>query len=147
MLIVVALSSHSSQAMYADTNKSAHSIHSIRVEIDYAGYGDLDSDSYQDDILVVTTFYLASSAYYHYYYRISLILPSGTMYSYLVEVKAWVSQVRIYNFFIDHATEAGNYTVIVEAFLVYPDVLYTATGVIFDPPGGSNGGEPTFGAT
>ena len=121
--------------------------HSIAVAITHASYTDLDNDGFEDDVLVVSDFYLQNDDYYEFIYLITLILPSGIYYQYLVQVWAWVDYVSIDNSFYNHATEAGNYTVIIEALLLNPDVYYDVSIVIFDPPGGSDGGKPTFGAT
>ena len=144
-ILITGLSAYNSHGMTTTSAQTNTTQNSIEISINYAGYLDLDQDNYQDDILVVTTFHLASSLYYHYYYRITLVLPSGNWFSYVVEVYAFVDDVVIYNLFYNHATESGNYTVIVEAYLVYPEIIYTVTGAIFDPPGGSNGGDPSFG--
>lgn len=114
------------------------------VSIVYADYLDMDGDCYFDDILVIVQFDLGFSPIYEFYYLISLTLPSGIQYSYLVHVLAWADTIYIYNAFYDHATETGNYTVYVTALLLYPNSASDSVSHIFDPPGGSPGGRPTF---
>ncbi len=119
--------------------------HGIEVTIVDACYTDLDDDSWEDDVLVVVRFDLSSSDYYEFAYVITLTLPSGTSYSYLVIVLAWVDVVYTYNLFFNHATESGDYTVYVKALLVTPATATDSATYVFDPPGGSEGGKPTFG--
>ena len=146
LLIFLMLGSSAANA-YQRSAQTTAPTHSIAVAITHASYTDLDNDGYEDDVLVVSDFYLQNDDYYEFIYLITLILPSGIYYQYLVQVWAWVDYVSIDNSFYNHATESGNYTVIIEALLLNPDVYYDVSIVIFDPPGGSDGGKPTFGAT
>lgn len=117
----------------------------IKVTIENANYLDLDLDSNEDDIHVLLRFDLADFDYYEFAYIITLELPSGIEYSYLVYVWAWIDIVHINNLFYDHATECGNYTVYVDAAMVNPVFATDSETYMFDPPGGSEGGKPTFG--
>ncbi len=146
LLISVLLGSSAVNA-YQNAPQTNNTIHSITVVITHASYTDLDNDGNEDDVVVISDFYLQNDDFYEFIYFITLILPSGMYYQYLVRVWAWVDYVSITNSFYNHATESGNYTVIIEAWLLNPDVYYDISAVIFDPPGGSDGGKPTFGAT
>jgi hypothetical protein len=117
---------------------------SIDVSVVYATYADLDHGGVANDVFSLVRFKLGYSSTYEFYYLITLTLPSGSSYSYLVWVFAWYSDIYIYNVFLNHATESGDYTIAVDALLVSPDIA-TDTGIyVFDPPGGSGGGEPQF---
>ncbi|TFF68224.1 hypothetical protein EU520_00685 [Candidatus Thorarchaeota archaeon] len=117
----------------------------IDVTIEDAYYLDLDPDLIENDVVVYVRFSLADFPYYEFAYIITLQLPSGTEYSYLVYVYAWIDDVYLCNVFFDHATESGNYTVYVEAVMFIPGVATDSGEYVFDPPGGSEGGKPTFG--
>ncbi len=117
----------------------------IKVTIEDACYLDLDQDLIENDVLVIVRFDLADFPYYEFAYVITLQLPSGIQYSYLVYVFAWVHTVRLHNVFFDHATESGDYTVFVDALMVYPAIAEDSGEYVFDPPGGSEGGKPAFG--
>ncbi|MGM0686532.1 MAG: hypothetical protein ACQET3_06165 [Promethearchaeati archaeon] len=119
----------------------------IDVSIEDAYYDDLDKDLKEDDAYVLLRFELADSPYYEFHYIITLELPSGIEYSYLVYVYAWIDVVYINNFFYDHVTESGNYTVYVTATMVIPSFATDSGYYVFDPPGGSEGGKPTFGVS
>ncbi len=116
----------------------------FNVTIADACYLDADYDYYTDDVLVVLKFDLGYALIYDFYYLITLTLPSGLEYSYLVHVLAWADTIYLYNVFYDHATESGNYTVYVSALMVSPTTATDSGIYVFDPPGGSPGGRPTF---
>jgi len=133
-------------ATNSTTTSTTTSEPSLDVTITYATYTDLDCDSYSDDIVVVTRFELGYIYfYYEFAYLITLQLPSGTNYTYLVYVLAFTDVVIIENLFFDHATESGDYTVYVHAVLYTPGSAADYEHYVFDPPGGSEGGKPTFG--
>ncbi len=113
--------------------------------IEDAFYTDLDLDSVADDVFVLLRFDLKGSVYYEFAYVITLTLPSGTSFSYTVIVLSWVDVVYTHNLFFDHVTEKGDYTVSVDTILVTPGVVTDTCSYTFDPPGGSEGGKPTFG--
>ena len=116
----------------------------IYVTILEAEYGDYDDDSYVDDVYALIMFQLGYGWFYCYYYYITLTLPSGNAYTYLVMVYAWINVVITTNIFLDHGTESGNYTIDVEAILISPGIALDSISHTFDPPGGSEGGKPTF---
>jgi hypothetical protein len=146
LLILLILGSSVANA-YQQPSQTTTLSHSISVVITHASYTDLDNDGFEDDVVVISDFYLQNDDFYEFIYIITLILPSGTYYQYLVQVWTWVDYVSITNSFYNHATESGDYIVVIEAWLLNPDVYYDVSAVIFDPPGGSDGGKPTFGAT
>ncbi len=110
-----------------------------------AYYTDMDQDSQENDVFVTLGFELGYSFIYDFIYEIRLTLPSGASYSYYVRVLAWSDVIIIRNLFFDHATESGDYTVDVFAVMISPDVVSAEASVVFDPPGGSEGGDPYFG--
>ncbi len=126
------------------TSVSANTEGPINVDIEEAYYSDLDNDGFNDDVFVLLRFDLTGSSYYEYGYLITLTLPSGTSYSYIVIVRSLVDTVYTKNYFWDHATECGDYTVTVQALLNVPYTFYDTDTEIFDPPGGSEGGKPGF---
>jgi hypothetical protein len=116
----------------------------IDVHVYDAYYGDLDSEGIENDVHIILLFDLGYNQYYEFYYQITLTLPSGVSYSYLVHVLAWYEYIRIDNEFLNYATEKGNYRVDVTALMVYP-VYYTDSGsIVFDPPGYGAGADPEF---
>ncbi|MBD3159569.1 MAG: hypothetical protein GF309_12320 [Candidatus Lokiarchaeota archaeon] len=141
-LCVVMVTSPSARAT---ETPSQESIAEIDVSIEDACYLDLDLDSFEDDVYVLLRFDLADFDYYEFAYIITLELPSGIEYSYLVYVWAWIDVVYTNNLFYNHATESGNYTVYVDAAMVNPVFTMDYEEYVFDPPGGSEGGKPTFG--
>lgn len=116
----------------------------FQVTIEDALYTDLDGDGYEDDVFVYVRFDLGEFCYYEFAYIITLTLPSGAEYAYLVYVWAWADYVYTNNLFIDHATESGDYQVYVDAILIIPEDATDSQSCIFDPPGGSEGGPPAF---
>ena len=117
----------------------------IDVIVYYANYDDMDGDGMKDDVYVVLVFILGYHIYYEFGYVISLELPSGLTYSYTVYVIALSDIVVTHNVFYNHATESGDYTVYVSALLITPGHASAVAQYTFDPPGGSEGGKPTFG--
>ncbi|MEM2141732.1 MAG: hypothetical protein QXS20_05155 [Candidatus Thorarchaeota archaeon] len=127
---------------------SMDGVSDIKVTVVSACYGDFDLDSYTDDAYVLVRFNINNPmivAYNTFYYWITFMLPSGTTYVYLIYVRAWANTVEINHVFYNHVTEPGYYTVNVIAYLTWPGIAYNTATYMFDPPGGSDGGEPTFG--
>ncbi len=131
--------------MAADTGSTTTDEPTIDVSIHYATYDDLDDDGLKNDVYVVLHFSLGYYYYYEVYYWITLELPSGTSYSYRVYMFALSEFVVTHNIFYNYATESGNYTVSVTALLNTPYQASDCAQYTFDPPGGSEGGKPTFG--
>ena len=142
-IMVISMFASSASAYRSTTTTTTES--TINVAIQYATYTDLDADNNTDDVWAIVEFNLTDSNIYQFYYIITLILPSGIYFEYIVYVWAWVDVVTINNLFFNHATEKGDYVLIVEALLVSPDVDYDSHVYVFDPPGGSDGGKPSFG--
>ncbi len=116
----------------------------IDVHVYDAYYGDLDSGGIENDVHIILLFDLGYNQYYEFYYQITLTLPSGTSYSYLVHVLAWYEYIRIDNEFLNYATEPGDYTVHVTAIMVYPSYFTDSGSIVFDPPGYGAGADPEF---
>jgi hypothetical protein len=143
MVLIIAIQFMNVPAVYAHSGTDDNL---FEVEIVDAFYTDLDNDYRDDDVCVLLKCELGYSSYYEFAYIIVLKLPSGMEYSYLVYVWAWIDIVYIHNLFYNHATETGDYTVYVEAVMVIPNSATDSGSYVFDPPGGSPGGKPTFAA-
>lgn len=113
----------------------------VTLTITDAYYCDLDNDEVLD---VISSFILSfDSARPHLVQlSVSLILPSGYEFSYKWNIlsKEIVYFGEIY--FYDHAIESGDYLLL---FYAQISTGGTNTGLaeyLFDPPGGSGGGDP-----
>ncbi|MFX1254342.1 MAG: hypothetical protein ACFFCZ_22210 [Promethearchaeota archaeon] len=124
-----------------DSNGSADS---LQIIITDASYGDFDGDSFKDDVFAEVKIKIFYPPPYELHYWITLVLPSGLNYSYLVELMTTEDKVYTLNYFFDHAIESGDYTIIAEAELNAANTLSDSHIYVFDPPGGSPGGKPTF---
>ncbi|MFX0090172.1 MAG: hypothetical protein ACFFBD_00300 [Candidatus Hodarchaeota archaeon] len=120
------------------------SCHPIKVEIKDAYYGDFDGGAYPDDVYTLLEIKMESTAPYVFFYIITLVLPSGAEFSYFVSFSTSEDGVFIHNYFYNHATESGDYTVSVRIYLWAPGFPNDSDWYVFDPPGGSSGGDPTF---
>ena len=116
----------------------------ITVKILSAYYTDLDGDGNEDDVYALTHIELGGFATYNVDYYVNLTLPSGTTYLYRILITSQVTSFDLNNLFYNHATEQGNYSLTVTAFLLNGASSYDQHAYVFDPPGGSDGGDPTF---
>ncbi len=119
-------------------------IATIGLRIVDAYYADLDNDGYEDDILGIIKITMTGVNVANMEYVISLTLPSGTIYSYLVKITTNQDVIVLKNFFWDHAYESGDYTLKVTLNLINYEKITVSETYTFDPPGSSQGGEPTF---
>ena len=143
-LLILMLVPSQTNAYYSRRTAATTTTSTIDVVVLDSYYTDLDNDGNQDDVVSTVAFILNNNAIYQFDYLITLILPSGLQYQYYVTVVSFVDIVILDNLFYNHATEAGYYTIIVETLLYYPSYDYAVDGHVFDPPGGSDGGKPTF---
>jgi hypothetical protein len=71
-----------------------------------------------------------------------MILPSGYEFSYkwiiLSKELVYFGEIHFY----DHAIESGNYTLSIQAKILTGGANSGIAEFIFDPPGGSGGGDP-----
>jgi hypothetical protein len=113
----------------------------VTLTITDAYYCDLDDDEVFD---VISSFTLSfdSSRPHLVKLSVSLILPSGYEFSYkwiiLSKELIYFGEIHFY----DHAIESGDYILL---FYAQISTGGTNTGIaeyIFDPPGGSGGGDP-----
>lgn len=142
ILLLVSVTS-TSQAAEACTTTST----GFDVSIVTAYYADLEGDGIENDVYVLLQFDIVDVPIYDFVYQIVLELPSGASYVYLVAVRAWVTTVYLNNYFFNHATESGNYTVYVDTLLVAPYNAADSAMMVFDPPGYSEGGDVPPGFT
>ncbi len=116
----------------------------VNVVILDAYYCDLDNDSYKDDIYAEVKLNLLGSNFYALDYYVNLTLPSGTLFSYYAKVNTNMNEVILKNFFYNHALESGDYTLTVKVVLKNGGMLTDSHSFVFDPPGGSDGADPSF---
>ncbi len=109
-----------------------------------AYYGDLDGDSYEDDIKILLNFTLDIQPSRVEIFM-DITLPSGSGYSFLVVIYGMTSHAILNLDCIDMATEVGIYTITMNALL-----YGTGGGKIlimdefqFDPPTEAGPGLPT----
>ena len=132
------------QAQSQTLGTSTSSEPSIQVTVKHAYYTDLDGDAYEDDVYAIVHFELSGFETFNIDYYVKLTLPSGTHYMYRVLITAHVTSFEGKNLFYNHATELGNYTLTVTAFLLNGASAYYEHVYVFDPPGSSDFGDPTF---
>ncbi len=130
-----------------DFSASSTDVISIKVSVTDAYYTDLDNDGLSDDVIAYTSVDLSGSTRYNFDYYITLTLPSGKNYTYAYTFNTVYTTLNIRNYFWNHATECGDYTITVQAILWTGGISYTNHAYTFDPPGGSDGGDPTFDLT
>ncbi len=114
----------------------------IDVEVIFANYTALEDDGYENDVYAEVKVYLYGGETYTFDYEITLTLPSGTSYTYLFIITTNIEDLLIYNFFFNHATESGWYTIDVNVLLHTGGQSTDSHTYTFDPPGGSPGSEP-----
>ena len=119
----------------------------ISVTITSAYYADIDTDGWEDDIYSSVTIDLTGAVRYNFDYYITLTLPSGTSYTYHYSINTVYDVVNFGNYFWNHATESGDYSISVKVVLWTGGISSATHQYIFDPPGGSDGGDPTFDIT
>ncbi len=112
-----------------------------------ATYGDHDADGNEDDVLAILKHEFhgkPSKDYYVLDVFVTLVLPSGNymMWEYIIYSQLQSVTLRLH--FYNHATEQGNYRLMVDAFLFDNKIAYTWTDHVFDPPGGRGDNPPNF---
>ena len=115
----------------------------IQVQILDAWYEDNDNTGIADDVIVILRFDLSGASTYTLEYTIHLELPSGRTFSYRVGITAQLNSFNITNYFWDHATEPGWYTVRLSAKMNTGGPQFVQESFIFDPPGHDDG-DPGF---
>ncbi|MFW9918816.1 MAG: hypothetical protein ACFFED_04405 [Candidatus Thorarchaeota archaeon] len=116
----------------------------MQVWIYDAYYGDLDQGGCDNDIHVILLFDLGYYSFYEVYYDITLTMPSGARFTYTIYFLADYEYIRIDNEFLNYATESGDYRIDITALMITPSFIFDTSSCIFDPPGSSEGGDPTF---
>ena len=116
----------------------------LTIQIIDAYYTDLDNDSSQDDIFAIVRIENKGIIVANLDYYVKMELPSGTVYSYHVRIITNKEILNLKNYFWNHAYESGNYSLTVTVSLKNIQRITTSTTLIFDPPGSSQGGEPSF---
>ena len=109
-----------------------------------AYYTDLDNDGYQDDIFAIVLIETEGVIFANLDYYVQMELPSGTVYSYHVRITTNNETLILSNYFWNHAYESGNYSLTVTVVLRNARRMTSSTTLVFDPPGSSQGGEPSF---
>ena len=109
----------------------------IDVTITEAFYADVDSNG-ADDVIVKAHFALEGEIINAVQYLITLTLPSGRQFSYVVLILTTSTDFVVENTFWDHALESGWYTVEIYVKLGGFYNIMDSDRVVFDPPGGDN---------
>lgn len=118
----------------------------MSITIDDAYYGNLDDDSYEDDIRISLTLVVSN---WYYYTDIDLYigieLPSGIEFWFIAEFTVYKTTYSGYitiDFdLLNTATESGWYTASAVGFANNERVSIMDT-LIFDPPGSTDGADP-----
>ncbi len=141
MIFIISLSSTSIGRQNSFSTETLNEPY-IGIEITNAFYADLDGNGIEDDIFVQVdlSFFGASTINFDYY--IILTLPSGESHAYTISLASHVDKLIIDNYFWNHATEPGWYTVEVHTVLRTGGVQILSDSMVFDPPGGSEGSDP-----
>ena len=114
----------------------------ILIDIQEAYYADLEGDGVEDDVFVGVQLSFFGSSVYNFYWCICLTLPSGAEFGYAIALAAHTNLAYLGNYFWNHATESGDYTVIVYTVLRTGGVSIFSDFLVFDPPGGTGGSDP-----
>lgn len=142
LLCILALSTASpafscSSATFLSINQK----NEVTLTITDSYYTDLDKDDVLD---IASSFYLLFDCTKRHTVKlyVSLILPSGFEFSYkwTIGTKHLVFFGQIH--FYDHVIESGNYTLSIQAKILTGGANSGIAEYIFDPPGGSGGGDP-----
>ena len=116
----------------------------ISVKIMYAYYCDLDQDGFEDDIYAKVSLSMYDASFYAIEYYVNLTLPSNVSFTYRVIINTDSSELMLHNLFYNHATESGNYSLFVQVVLKNGGMATDSHLFVFDPPGGSDGADPSF---
>ncbi|MFO7837743.1 MAG: hypothetical protein R6V83_13955 [Candidatus Thorarchaeota archaeon] len=109
-----------------------------------AYYADLDGDGYEDDIKILVEFSFTSNEPSKVDMRLTIELPSGTVYSFRVSVYRPPTKSVLNIDCIDMATESGWYTVTMIASVMGTGngKIYVTDQLKFDPPTETGPGLP-----
>lgn len=115
------------------------------VEINYADYGDLDSDTTIDDVLILFTCTIGNGqkSPSKSEFLFTLTLPSGIQYYALITVYGKFREIRLALSWFDSAVESGWYNVQLDAYGYGIIGGYDYDTYAFDPPG-TGEGDPTI---
>ena len=114
----------------------------ILIDIQEAYYADLEGDGMEDDVFVGVELAFFGASVYNFDYYIFLTLPSGAEFGYAVALAAHTDLAYFGNYFWNHATEPGDYTVTVYTVLRTGGMTLFSDALVFDPPGGTGGSDP-----
>ena len=109
------------------------------INISTAYYGDLDNDTYHDDIFVRVKVDLFCKQRYNFDYYAYLILPSGTQTYDAIGINTRLTSLTFETTFLNWAIESGDYQVVIKILMYSGGPQVSSTDYIFDPPGGSTG--------
>ncbi|MBS3795971.1 MAG: hypothetical protein KGY80_13790 [Candidatus Thorarchaeota archaeon] len=115
---------------------------SVSLTIIDANYTDADDDGYADDVIAYFDIALEGARRYNLDIYPSLTLPSGTEYTYAYVINTRLELLHCTMYFIDHATESGDYIFSVEIVSYTGGVACGSAEYVFDPPGGSGDADP-----
>ncbi len=115
---------------------------SVSLSILHANYTDADDDGYADDVVAYFDIELDGGMRYNLDVYPSLTLPSGTKYTYAYVISTRLELLHCTMYFIDHATESGDYIFSVEIVSYTGGIACGYAEYVFDPPGGSGDADP-----
>ena len=107
-----------------------------------AYYCDADADNNEDDVVAYFDLTFSGKNRYNIDLYPSLILPSGTEYTYAYVLNTRLDTLHCVMYFYNHATESGDYTFSVEVVSYTGGVVSGVASYVFDPPGGSGDADP-----
>jgi hypothetical protein len=121
------------------------SIREAEIAVIQACYCDSDRDGWQDDAEVVLNLAFRGGQRNNFALQVILELPSGVQYGYTIQGTTVRSSFSLVLYFYNHATECGMYQF--SAYMLYRNAgnLLCASFLEFDPPGSTDGSQPTLG--
>ncbi|MHA2426355.1 MAG: hypothetical protein ACXAEF_16315 [Candidatus Thorarchaeota archaeon] len=117
----------------------------FEVTINFADYGDLDSDATEDDVLILFTCTIGNGykSPGKSEFLFTLTLPSGLTYYALITVLGRYREIRLALSWFDSAVEPGWYNIQLDAFGYGIIGGYDYDSYDFDPPG-TGVGDPSI---
>lgn len=137
--IVVLPGFSTSETVIIENNKIT-----MAITIVDAYYTELDGDGIQNDVVSHFNLNFTNDQFTSVFYDLdfSLILPSGINYSYHYAFSTTEYDLAYVVSFFNHATESGWYTFGITGTIYQGGTATGAVDLIFDPPGGTGGGDP-----
>lgn len=126
----------------ADTLTVQNTSSSLALHITDAYYTAYESDGIEDDVVVLFTIDLDSQGRTQFDIHLTLTLPSSFEVTYSYFINTVLNHLDATMIFYDYATELGWYNINIAVQLYSGGLSSASLNHIFDPPGGTEGGDP-----